>query len=274
MQRKGKSVLGTVEVPFDTLVAYRGILVETVNNIEAFVKKQLNPLLGTEKLMNEISADEKEAQEDPDAIYDEDEDGFRCNYEGCSEDLIYETDEIVEHLKDEHGVKPDDQIIEGWTDEHEEVWKKALKKRAKKRVKKSKKPVKTLPLRWDYSEDGLNDMTMGELWSIAGKLRVPKKGKKPVLIKNILKSQKERGKEKPSPLRDASRHKRIPLTVLQTLAPPSFYKTMRRVSECPKNCPNLAEQNKCTPETCIYVGRNRPTFKEIYCLAKNSDRTQ
>ena len=39
MNRKGKGVLGTIEVPFDTLVNYRGMLVETVNNIEAFVKK-------------------------------------------------------------------------------------------------------------------------------------------------------------------------------------------------------------------------------------------
>jgi hypothetical protein len=85
MQRKGKAVLGTVEVPFDTLVQYRGMLVETANNIEAFVKKQLNPLLGTEKLMNQISADEKEAQEEPDAIYNSEKKGFVCNYEGCSE---------------------------------------------------------------------------------------------------------------------------------------------------------------------------------------------
>ena len=88
MQRKGKAVLGTVEVPFDTLVTYRGMLVETANNIEAFVKKQLNPLLGTEELMNEISADEKEAQEEPDAVYNKEEDGFECNYEDCSEDFL------------------------------------------------------------------------------------------------------------------------------------------------------------------------------------------
>ncbi len=218
MQRKGKTMLGTVEVPFDTLVQYRGMLVETVNNIEAFVKKQLNPLLGTEKLMNEVSADEKEAQEDPDAIFDKTEDGFRCNYDGCSEGLIYEVYEIVDHLQEKHGVKPDDQIIEGWTDKHEKAWKKELKKRGRKKVKEHKK------------------------------------NKQP---------QKKGGQEKP--------RKRIPLTELQKIAPPSYYATRRRITPCPKDCPNLAEQNKCTFETCVYEGKNGPTFKEVYCLDRKSN---
>ncbi len=257
MSRKGKPVLGTVEVPFGTLVDFRDILRETELRIKKFVQTQLNPLIGTEKLMEELEKTEEEAEEEPDAIYNEEENGFECNYEGCSEDLIYSAGEIVEHLADKHKIDPDDQIIEGWTDEHEEVWRKALKKHVKKRLKKS---VKTLPLRMDYSEDGLNDMTMGELWSIAGKLGVPKKGKKPVLIRNILKAQKERSKEK--------FNKRIPLTELQRIAPPSYYSTTRRVTECPKSCPNLAEQYKCTTDTCIYEGKNRPRFKEIYCIAK------
>jgi len=256
MQRKGNALLGKVEVPFATLLGYRSVLVETANNIDEFVKKELNPLLGTEKLMNEITKDEREEPEEPDAIYNEKEDGFVCNYKGCSEGLIFDTGEIVEHLKDEHGVEPDDQLIEGWTDEHEKAWRKELKKH-----KKRKALLK-------YSEEGLADMSMAELWKLARNLGVSRKGKKDTLIKRILKAQGEQ--EKPSPLRDASRHKRIPLTELQTLAPPSFYKTLRRVSECPKNCPNLAQQDKCTPETCIYVGKNRPTFKEIYCLAKKS----
>jgi len=208
MQRKGKAVLGTMEVPFDTLVQYRGMLVETANNIEAFVKKQLNPLLGTEKLMNQISADEKETEEEPDAIYNSDKEGFVCNYEGCSEGLFYEAIEIVEHIQKKHGVEPDEQIIEGWTDADEKAWKKALKQKARK------------------------------------------------------KNKRKGGQEKPI--------KRIPLTELQRIAPPSYYATTRRISPCPKDCPNLAEQNKCTIETCVYEGKNRPTFKEIYCLSKTS----
>ena len=260
MQRKGKTVLGTVEVPFDTLVNYRGVLVETVNNIEAFVKKQLNPLLGTDKLMDEISTDEKEEQEESDAIYNPDEDGFVCNFEGCSEGLIYEVDEIVEHLQEKHGVEPDDQYIDGWTDEHEKAWKNALKKKARKQVNNYKKS-KTKEL-LNFSEEGLKDMSMGELWALANKLGLSKKGNKNTLIESILKAQKEGGQEKPN--------KRIPLTELQRIAPPSYYATTRRVTECPKNCPNLAKQNKCTIETCIYEGKNRPQFKGIYCIAKSS----
>jgi hypothetical protein len=213
MQRKGKAVLGTVEVPFDTLVQYRGMLVETANNIEAFVKKQLNPLLGTEKLMNQISADEKEAQEEPDAIYNSEKKGFVCNYEGCSEGRFYETIEIVEHIQKKHKVEPDDQIIEGWTDADEKAWRSASRKAGKK------------------------------------------------TLKQRAKKKRKGGQEKPI--------KRIPLTELQRIAPPSYYATTRRITQCPKDCPNLAEQNKCTSETCINVGKNRPTFKEIYCLAKN-----
>ncbi len=183
MNVKGKNALGTVDVPFDTLVKYRTMLVETANNIEVFVKKQLNPLLGTEKLMNEISTDEKEQPEEFDAIYNKKEHGFVCNYEDCSEGLFFETVEIVEHLKSKHRVNPDDQLIDGWTDKHEKTWQKAEKK-------KSKTSGKSLPVRWNYSEDGLKDMNMGELWNIARKMGLSRKGKKDVLIQRILKEQK------------------------------------------------------------------------------------
>jgi len=84
---------------------------------EILVKEELRKI----KIKNAVS---------PHAYYDKDEDAFRCNFAGTKfgskdcEDYVYDAVKIVEHLYKIHDIEPDDQKIEGWTDEHEKLWKK------------------------------------------------------------------------------------------------------------------------------------------------------
>jgi len=60
-------------------------------------------------------------EEDVCAEYDKKEKGFLCLM--CKkQDFVYDGIEIVEHLRDNHNIDPDDQIANGWTDKHERVW--------------------------------------------------------------------------------------------------------------------------------------------------------
>lgn len=68
------------------------------------------------------------------AHWDDFEDGFLCDIKGdrlyhghkiCN--LVYESVEIIEHLRDEHGIEPDEQVIEGWGQMHEKKWRKRRK---------------------------------------------------------------------------------------------------------------------------------------------------
>jgi hypothetical protein len=64
------------------------------------------------------------------AILDVEEGGFLCQL--CEEEgdsLVYESWEIVKHLKDFHKVNRRDQRIIGWNDEFERVYKKNLHSR-------------------------------------------------------------------------------------------------------------------------------------------------
>ncbi|MEM2971869.1 MAG: hypothetical protein QW270_05550 [Candidatus Bathyarchaeia archaeon] len=60
------------------------------------------------------------------ARWSRDEKGFLClvgKEKECTQ-YVYDTIEIVEHLRDKHNIHPDDQIIKGWTEKHEKIWKK------------------------------------------------------------------------------------------------------------------------------------------------------
>ncbi|MGQ9461027.1 MAG: hypothetical protein ACUVRA_07345 [Candidatus Bathyarchaeaceae archaeon] len=59
------------------------------------------------------------------AVFDEGEKGFFCRMgdEKHNTEWVYSAGEIVEHLRDEHDIDPNDQIIEGWNDDFEKEWK-------------------------------------------------------------------------------------------------------------------------------------------------------
>jgi len=70
-------------------------------------------------------------EEDVHAKYDKEEKGFQCNIgesKACKE-YVYGPIEIVEHLREEHDIDPDDQVIDGWTGKHQRAWEKYLSKR-------------------------------------------------------------------------------------------------------------------------------------------------
>lgn len=70
-------------------------------------------------------------EEDVHAKYDKEEKGFECKIgesKACK-DYVYDPIEIVEHLRDEHDIDPDDQIIDGWTYKHQRAWKKYLSRK-------------------------------------------------------------------------------------------------------------------------------------------------
>ena len=64
-------------------------------------------------------------QRDFDAFYDSEEKGFVCFVSKKHCNTIYDTVEIVEHLRDEHGIDPDDQRIDGWEDRDQRLWEKS-----------------------------------------------------------------------------------------------------------------------------------------------------
>jgi|YelNatPaOPRAMG01_1025707.scaffolds.fasta_scaffold28696_4 hypothetical protein len=57
------------------------------------------------------------------ARYDESQNGFFCLMGNKKHNSRrYETLEIVKHLRDEHGISPEDQLIEGWKRSHQKEW--------------------------------------------------------------------------------------------------------------------------------------------------------
>jgi len=65
----------------------------------------------------------KEREKELHAYFSKKDDGFICNLLKDHQDLVYNSVEIVEHLRDEHGIDPEDQTIGGWTPKHERTWK-------------------------------------------------------------------------------------------------------------------------------------------------------
>lgn len=60
------------------------------------------------------------------------EKGFQClvgKTKACTDYLYSDPVEIVEHLRDKHGINPDDQVIHGWTNRHRRAWEKHVSKR-------------------------------------------------------------------------------------------------------------------------------------------------
>lgn len=74
------------------------------------------------------------SKEEWDAFYDNKEKGFVCNLSKRHYDTIYDTIEIVEHLRDEHDIDPDDQRIDGWTDKDQSLWDRASEKKPSRRI--------------------------------------------------------------------------------------------------------------------------------------------
>lgn len=68
------------------------------------------------------------------AYWDKEEKSFYClvGKEKACADFVYNPEEIVEHLQTLHHISPDNQIIKGWTDEHEKAWEKHSSKTKKK----------------------------------------------------------------------------------------------------------------------------------------------
>jgi hypothetical protein len=67
------------------------------------------------------------------ARWDKDENAFEClvgKKKDCTE-YVYTPEDIVMHLRDTHDIDPDDQIIKGWTDKHERIWRKHLARKKK-----------------------------------------------------------------------------------------------------------------------------------------------
>lgn len=75
----------------------------------------------------------QEEMKESHAYWSRSEKGFLClvgKEKECTE-YVYDTIEIVEHLRDEHGIDPDDQIIKGWNDEHQMIWEKHIAKKSR-----------------------------------------------------------------------------------------------------------------------------------------------
>jgi len=63
--------------------------------------------------------------EEAHAEYGEDQKGFFCLIgDEKHKSILYNVVEIIEHLRDEHHIHPNDQIIDGWTPKFQRQWKK------------------------------------------------------------------------------------------------------------------------------------------------------
>jgi len=65
------------------------------------------------------------------AYWDKTDRSFYCVNDDCTDP--FDTIEIVKHLEKKHEIKPEDQIIEGWTDKHEKKWEKYKLKNSRTR---------------------------------------------------------------------------------------------------------------------------------------------
>jgi len=91
--------------------------------------------------LSRLTLQTPEEEEEVHAHWDDDEEGFLCDMgtssrKGC--DLVYEADEIVEHLEKVHKLDEDDMVIEGWTKKHDRILARARKKAKKKKRKRAK----------------------------------------------------------------------------------------------------------------------------------------
>jgi hypothetical protein len=274
-ERKVEGIEELTEVPTETLEEFRTILEMTSKNlkqfdnrINTFIEERLRPLLGN----GEVEVKFPEGKEFHFEEYKQKGKvvGYICAFGGTEEgskecdENFFDIGEINLHLEEVHDVPFDKQLIPNdnkWTKEEE---RKAAEYVAKHKVKASRarkagkepeegsKPSKK-------SEEELEDMSMGKLWTKARELGISRKGSKEVLIRRIRKAMEEASEGKSS---------KVSLTELQRLAPPSFSARKVRIDRCPRKCPNIAKQNECTPENCIEIGKRRPEWKEVYFLAK------
>lgn len=73
----------------------------------------------------------RKEEEEYHARWNREEKGFECNVgktKACK-DYVYNNIDIVEHLQEEHDIDPDDQDIDGWTDDDEQAWEKYRSKK-------------------------------------------------------------------------------------------------------------------------------------------------
>ena len=63
------------------------------------------------------------------AIYDKEEEGFLCRMGSRkhNDEIVYDAGEIVEHLRDKHGINPKNKVIKGWNNQLEKKAKKYLR---------------------------------------------------------------------------------------------------------------------------------------------------
>lgn len=149
---------------------------ELVNEYDK-ITKALKSLTKKYEKFGGLLATALDIRPDCDAFLDEDDDLFYCNIEGCEDDDGMDAVDILGHLEEEHGMDPYKTDVLGWTDEHDEQYYASLEEDEddddeEPWTEKDIRAMSPTDLR-----DALKDI----------KVKFPKKAKKSVLVKLLMK---------------------------------------------------------------------------------------